>query len=182
VILGITGTNGAGKGTVVEYLVQKKGFKHYSNSGFITEEIVRRGLPVNRDSMNAVGNDLRKMHHPAYVAEQNYLRAEKAGGDAIIEAIRTVGEAHFIKERGGILIGVDADRRTRYERAVKRASEKDRVSFEEFCMQEDREMAQQEAHDMNISAVMKMADYTIRNDGTLEELRKQVDEVLAKLS
>ncbi|HEX3095769.1 MAG TPA: AAA family ATPase, partial [Patescibacteria group bacterium] len=45
IIIGITGTAGSGKGTVVEYLVSKYGFKHYSARGFITEELVRRNLP-----------------------------------------------------------------------------------------------------------------------------------------
>jgi len=42
IIIGITGTLGAGKGTVVEYL-QEKGFRHYSARGFITKEVEKRG-------------------------------------------------------------------------------------------------------------------------------------------
>jgi len=34
-IIGITGTLGAGKGTIVEYLVKNKNFKHYSVSGYL---------------------------------------------------------------------------------------------------------------------------------------------------
>lgn len=41
-IIGITGTNGAGKGTVVEYLVKEKGFSHYSVSGYLTQILKRR--------------------------------------------------------------------------------------------------------------------------------------------
>lgn len=37
-IIGITGTNGAGKGTVVEYLAKKE-WNHFSAGEFITEEI-----------------------------------------------------------------------------------------------------------------------------------------------
>ena len=36
-IIGITGTLGAGKGTIVDYLVQKKGYVHYSVRSFIAE-------------------------------------------------------------------------------------------------------------------------------------------------
>ena len=38
-IVGITGTLGAGKGTVVEYLTQQKGFKHYSARGLLNQII-----------------------------------------------------------------------------------------------------------------------------------------------
>jgi dephospho-CoA kinase len=181
-ILGITGTNGAGKGTVVDYFVTKKGFAHYSGSGLIAEEITRRGMPMNRDSMRIVGNDLRRLHGPSYVIGTNYERALAAGGNAIIEALRAIGEADLLKSNGVPIIAVDADRKTRYERAVLRGSNKDKVTFEEFCIQEDKEMAQTAANEMNIGAVMKMADYTVHNDGTVEELYAQIEEVLAKLA
>jgi len=180
-IVGITGTNGAGKGTVVEYLMEK-GFAHYSASGFITEEIERRGLPVNRDSMRLVANDLRRTHNPAYLFEALYQRALDTGGNVVLEAPRAIAEGTFLIEKGVPLIAVDADRRTRYDRIAKRGSVKDNVTFEEFSTQEDREMSQTEAHDMNIAGVMKMATYTVHNNGSVEDLRSQVDTILAELS
>jgi dephospho-CoA kinase len=174
-IIGITGTNGAGKGTVVDYLVQKKGFKHYSAREFLFEEIRRRGMLENRDSLREVANDLRKMHGPAYVIEQLYARAQEKGVDAVIESVRTMGEAEFLKSKGALIGAVDADRNLRYERAVLRGSQTDEVSFEEFCIQEDREMASNEPWDMNVFGVMKLADFKIENNGTLEELHEQVD-------
>ncbi len=179
-ILGITGTNGAGKGAVVEYLMGK-GFKHFSASGFITEEIERRGMTANRDSMRLVANDLRLTKHPAYLFESLFERATVAGGDAVLEAPRAIAEGAFLKEKGVTLIAVDADRKTRYERIARRGSVKDNVTFEEFSEQEDKELAQTEAHDMNIIGVMNMADFTLHNDGSLAELHKQIEAVLTQL-
>jgi dephospho-CoA kinase len=176
-ILGITGTNGAGKGTVVEHL-KEKGFAHYSASGFITEEVVRRGLPVNRTSMQEVGIDLRRIHGPAYLVETLYLKAIQEGGDAIIESIREAAGAAFLKERRAFLVTVDADRRIRYERAILRGSAKDTVTFEQFCEQEDRELDARSEFGMQIRSVMALADYVIHNDGTLKELHLQVDAML----
>ena len=56
-ILGITGYAGAGKGVVVDYLVVHYGFKHFSIRDFLTEEVKRRGLPVDRETMGMIGND-----------------------------------------------------------------------------------------------------------------------------
>ena len=39
VIIGITGTLGAGKGTIVDYLKEERGFLHFSARQFIIEEI-----------------------------------------------------------------------------------------------------------------------------------------------
>jgi dephospho-CoA kinase len=179
-IIGITGTNGSGKGTVVEYLVAK-GFTHYSARGLITKEVERRGFPVNRDNTRLVANDLRQQHGPDYVIRALYGEAREAGGDAVIESLRTVGEAKFLRGEGGLLFATDADRALRYERITARQSALDKVSFEQFCEQEDREMNATDPWDMNIAGVMAMADYTIQNNGTVEELRTQVDEILEKI-
>lgn len=180
-IIGITGTNGAGKGTVVDYLVKQKGFKHYSNSGLIIEEIKRRGIAVDRDNTRLVGNDLRKINGPAYLVETNYARAIAEGGDAVIEALRAIGEAQFLKSHGGILFAVDADRKVRYERAVGRGTALDKISFEHFCEQEDNEMNAPEVWDMNIQGVMAMADKIFTNNRAPEELFVQVEEALRGL-
>ena len=75
-IIGITGTNGAGKGTVVDYLVQKKGFTHYSVRDAITEEILKRGLEVNRPNLNEVATNLRELHGPGYFSRLFIERAK----------------------------------------------------------------------------------------------------------
>ena len=98
-IIGITGALGAGKGTIAKFLVEKKGFKHYSAREFITKEIKRRGMPVNRGSMLFVANELRKKHSPSYIAEKLFERASQSGKDCVIESLRTVGEVNSLKKK-----------------------------------------------------------------------------------
>jgi uncharacterized protein YoaH (UPF0181 family) len=43
---------------------------------FLIQEIERRGMSVNRDSMVAVANELRATHSPAYIIEQLYQQAK----------------------------------------------------------------------------------------------------------
>ena len=174
-ILGITGTIGAGKGAVVEYLKQK-GFEHHSVRELLLEEARKRGLPEDRTTLRNLGNELRRTHHPAHVVETLHGRAE--GKNAVIESIRTVGEAEFLKSLGGKILAIDADKKTRYERAVARGSSTDNLTFEQFVEEEDRDMASTEPWDMNVFAVMDMADFKIDNNGTEEELRAKVDKVL----
>lgn len=89
-IIGITGPSASGKGTIVEYLVQHKQFVHYSVRSFLTQELEKRNLPIDRDHMRELGNELRAKHGPSYIIEQLYLQAKEKGENAIIESIRAV--------------------------------------------------------------------------------------------
>lgn len=181
-ILGLTGTLGAGKGAVVEHLVATHDFRHFSVREFLLEEIRRRGsTDETRTAMRDMGNMLRKEHGPDYIAKELLARAKASDGNAVIESIRSVGEAEYLKKNGAFVVAVDADKERRYERAVLRGSSTDKLSFEEFVLQENREMAGTEPWDMNVFGVMKIADYTLTNDGTLTDLDVQVDKMLQAL-
>jgi dephospho-CoA kinase len=179
-IIGITGSFGAGKGVVVGYLAKQKNFTHYSASGFITEEVVRRGLPVNRDSMVSVANELRAAHGPAYIIETLYARARAKGGNVAIESLRALAEVRKIKELGGFVIGVDADPKLRYQRAFERRSEKDNVSFEKWLEQERSESNPDDPTKQDIFGALNESDVVVTNNGSVEELFSQVDAALAK--
>jgi len=182
-IIGITGTIGAGKGTIVDYLKEQRGFKHYSARDFITEEIVKRGLPVNRDTLTATANDLRKNFSPQYVIEQLFYRAQQAGGDAVIESVRTPGEIAFLREQPDFyLFAVDADPGERYKRIKKRGSSTDHIDYETFLANEKREMSTDDPNKQNLGRCIEMADFVFYNNGAMEELFEQVETVLKKIN
>lgn len=176
-IVGITGTLGAGKGTVVDYL-KEKGFTHYSVRDFLVEEINRRGMPIVRDSMVVVANDLRATHDPGYIAQELMGRALERGGKAVIESIRSLGEAQYIKNHGGVMWAVDADVHKRYGRITGRQSETDQISFDKFVADEKKEWENPDPTKQNLKAVIAMADVVLTNDGTPEELYQQVEVAL----
>ena len=181
-IIGLTGTNGAGKGTVADYLVREKGFTHYSARSFITEEVKKRNMPIDRNAMIIVGNDLRKEHGPAYVLEQLYLLARAVGGNAVVESIRTTGEVVGLRQYDDFyLIGVDAPQSIRYQRILERKSATDSATFDEFVAIENREMQSQDPGIQNIAAVLSLADVVIVNNGTPEELFAKIEAKLESL-
>ena len=180
-IIGITGTIGAGKGTIVDYLIEKFSFHHYSVRQFLIEEAERRGLPLNRDVYVAIANELREKNSPSYITDQLHELAIEKGGNAVIESIRTPGEIESLRKKGDFfLLAVDAEPHLRYERIIVRNSETDQISFETFVANEKREMTASDPNKQNLSECIKQADYVIRNDQDIPTLQAQIDQIVSK--
>lgn len=182
IIIGITGTLGAGKGTIVEFLVNERGFTHFSVRGFITREIIKRELPVNRDSMVLVANDLRATHSPSYITDQLHTEAIISEKNCVIESIRTPGEVESLRNKGNFyLFAVDADAKVRYQRIKARQSETDQIDFETFIANEAREMTSSDPNHQNLRRCIAMADFVFDNNGSICELEKAVAGVLEEI-
>jgi dephospho-CoA kinase len=183
IVIGITGTLGAGKGTIVDYLVQTKGFNHFSVRAYLLNQIRSLKMPENRDSMFHLANELRAEHGSAYVTDQLYKQAIEEGQDAIIESIRTTGEIASLRKKGSFfLLAVDADPKIRYERIVARKSETDTIDFATFLKNEQRESVSSDPAVQNLQACIKLADIRFDNNGTIPELEQQVDHYLSNLT
>lgn len=182
-IIGITGTDGAGKGTVVSYLVEELGFTHFSARELIVNEIKKRGLEVKRENMRLVANEMRKEFGTDVIVKKSLEKMnDEHITDAVIESIRTISEGETLKANGGILLAVDADQQIRYERIVARQSESDCVTFEEFKAQEELEMNDPDPNGMQKAKVMEMADHTIFNDNHMEVLRQDIETFLKEFA
>lgn len=181
-IVGITGTLWSGKWTIVDYLIKKYWFQYFSVRVFLIKEVEKRWLPLNRDSMALVANDLRASFGPSYIVEQLYEEAKLTWKNTIIESIRAVGEVEALQKKWDFLLyAIDADIKIRYQRILLRSSETDNVSFEEFVANEEREMQNTDPNKQNISLCMKMADHLFDNNGSLDDLYHQIDTVVSHI-
>ncbi len=177
-IIGLTGSYGAGKGAVVKYLVEQKGFRHFSAREFIKVEIEKRGLLINRDSLIEVANDLRQKYGATYIVESLLKMAKEDGGNAVVESLRATAEAVYIKENGGFVIGVDADPQLRYKRAIGRGTETDNVTFAEWEKQQEVETNPDDPTKQDIFGALAESNEVIQNNGTLGELSEEIDRVV----
>lgn len=181
-IIGIAGTLGAGKGTVVEYL-KKKGFVHYSSSEILKEILRESGQVESRKNLSHLADELMKKYEGGILHFSHERARKSAVNKYILEAIHRVNEADYVQGIGGVVVGVDADVKMRYARIVQRKEgEKDNVTYEQFLKDVAREDEGETGTGPNIRAVLKMADYTIMNNGSLEELHVAIEEVLKKIA
>ena len=180
-IIGLTGSLGAGKSVVAE-LLKEKDFSHYSVRDFLVKELKARNILINRASMVLLANELREKNSPDYIVEQLYEKAIKENKDAVIESIRTLGEVESLRKKESFfLIAVDADQKIRYERIFKRQNETDNITFEKFIEDEAREMNSNNPNKGNIRKCIELSDFKLTNNGSIEELNKKLEDVYHRI-
>jgi dephospho-CoA kinase len=174
-IIGVTGTDGAGKGAAVDFLVRKCSCAHYSSRATLEAAVREQGREPTRDQLRGVANELRATYgNDVVVARALAQIKQHTHTCSVIESIRTLAEAETLHSAGGILLAVDADPAERYRRISGRKSVTDAVSYETFLEQEQQEMSDTNPHGMQKAAVMQRADYTIMNNGSLPEFWRKL--------
>ncbi len=174
-IVGITGTNGSGKGMIVDFL-KERGFKHYSARALLAETLGARNLEVTRENLINIANELRGQQGAEYVAKTLFERAQEEGGNIVIESLRVPAEAKYLEgQKDFYFIGVDAIPELRYQRISERQSTTDRISFEEFMRLEQQEMFSSDPLKQNLAGCTSFADYLVQNNGGLDELLKDFE-------
>jgi dCMP deaminase len=178
-LIGLTGRNAAGKGEVARYL-QKKSFYYYSLSDAIRDEIRSRGDEPTRERLIIVGNELRQRYGSKILAERILAKIED-DKHYVIDSIRNPAEVDaFRAAKHFKLIRVEAPADVRFKRILSRQRESDPKTLEEFIALENRE-AEGDDTSQNLVKVELMADYSVANDGLLEKLYPQIDQLLIKV-
>ena len=177
-IIGLTGKNGSGKTEICKYL-ELKGFKYYSLSDILREELRKRNEKITRENLIKFGNELRKKFGPGVLAT---LVLEKLGkGNYCIDSIRNLKEIEEFRKRDDfILIAVEAPIELRFQRIKARNREEDKIDFEEFKKLEKEESSNSD-FGQNIEECIKKADVVVDNSSTIKELHRKIDLLLSKI-
>lgn len=180
VLLGITGTNAAGKDTLAEFL-ENKGFIRRSLSDEIRKECEVRGIPLTRENLIQLGTQLREKEGNSVLAKRA-LAGTNPDVHYTFASVRNPFEVDELKKSGNFfLIFVDAPIEARFERAKKRNREKEAQSFDEFKKMEEREYSSANAASQQLMKVKEMADFVVINDGSFESFYEKIDSLLDKL-
>jgi dCMP deaminase len=179
-IIGLTGKNCAGKTAVCQYLVSR-GFEYQSLSDDIRQEIRKRGGEITREVLTEVGNELRSRFGAGVLAERVLVRL---GYDCnyVVDSIRNPTEVEVLRQRKDfILMAVDANEVVRFERSMLRGREGAAQTLEQFVQEEKRELQSDDPANQQLVATRRMADVVVNNDGSLEDLHRQLNEILPSL-
>lgn len=181
IIIGLTGENCAGKGTIADYL-KKKSFYYLSLSDIIREELAAKGKELTRANLIEEGNFLRERFGPGILAKRTVERMEH-DRNYVVDSVRNPEEAKELKKLNNFFfIYVTAPAKVRFERMHARARESDPQTLEAFQKIEEMEMKNAEKNKQNLLETFEMADRKVINDSSVEALHEKVDLLLAGLS
>ena len=183
IVFGLTGKNASGKGTVAEIL-KKKNFTYHSLSDSLRDELKSLKKEETRENLIDIGNELREKGGPGVLADK-LMPKLNSENNHIVDSIRNPLEVISLRKetllRRFFLISVDANSKLRYDRLCSRGRIGDTDSWEKFIEQEKKEENNDDPNKQQLSRTMEMADYSIDNSGTLEELEAQVNRIISSL-
>lgn len=187
-IIGLAGTNGAGKDTVGHMLAAEHNYLFVSVTDLLRKEAERRGQPVERGVLRSISAEWRRESGLSVLVDKAVAEFESSGSKytgVVISSLRNPGEADRIHALGGTVVWVDADPRVRYDRVQKARRQRDRAgeddkTFEQFQTEEAVEMTRSgDAATVDMSAVKELSDVTvINNDKPQNEFLRDVERTL----
>lgn len=180
-IIGLTGPICAGKDETAKILANM-GFESLSLSFEIREAMKKAGIALTRDNIQNFGDEMRRREGTGVWARR-VIAKMRDGKNYVVNSIRHPGEVEEFRGLNGFhLVKIDAPKRLRFARMVKRARENDPATFEQFQMVELKDLGiGQPDYGQQHAQCFALADYTIVNEGTLEKLRENVEELLVVL-
>lgn len=172
-IFGISGTNGAGKDSLIDLLVAEYGFFAVSATDMLADSLRQKGWPIDREHKSKLSAEWRRQHGMGAIVDeawQRFLPVKQQYQGFVVGSLRHPGEAERIHELGGKVIWIDADPKVRYERirtanrGANKAAE-DNKTFVEFLAEQEREMHPVgDSATLNMAGVKELADILIMNN------------------
>jgi dephospho-CoA kinase len=177
-VVSVVGMAGAGKSEVAK-IFEENGFIRIRFGDVTDEEVSKRGLELNEENERSVREDLRQEYGMSAYAILNLARIDLARkqSDVVIDGLYSWEEYTFLKTYYGedfYVVAVWASPRTRYARLTDRSNR--RLALEEAT---NRDRA--EVENINKGGPIAMADFTIINESSLKELKREVKGVISRL-
>ncbi len=181
-IFAIVGMPGSGKSTVADYL-KSRGLGFVKFGRITLDEVKRRGLEPTEENERIIREELRENHGMGCYAVLNIPKIDELSGkgDVVIDGLYSWEEYIELKKKYGdglFVIAVYTPPKVRYNRLAKRPSDYPDVGDRKFTEEDVRKRDYSEIEKINKGGPIAMADYTIVNTGTKEELLSEVEKII----
>ena len=178
-VVAIVGMAGAGKSAVAG-VFENNGFTRIRFGDVTDEEVRKKGLELDEKNERYVRELLRREHGMAAYARLNLPRIDTALKDSnvVIDGLYSWEEYTFLKDHYGgdmCLVAVWASPKTRYARLTGRLNR--RLTLEEAANRDTAEI-----ENTNKGGPIAMADFTIINESSLENLVKRTERIISRIS
>lgn len=176
-LIAIVGLTGSGKSEVTRILESEN--YHKIRFGDITEEIIlQAGKEINEANERAAREGLRREHGMAAYAKLNLPKIETArneGKKVVIDGLYSWEEYKVLKQQFPelFILSVQASPSTRYARLSNRESRP-------LTGQESLSRDFSEIENINKAGPISMAESTLLNEGSKEDLKKEVHNLIGK--
>lgn len=178
--LALVGMPGAGKTLCAKHL-EARGFFQFRFGGIVENEVVRRGLEVNAANERAVREELRGNEGMEAIAKRaipHLQRALEKHPNIVIDGLYGFGEYKLLRgalDAELIVVAIVCSRKRRYDRLINRPERP--LTYEEAEERDFREIERLEK-----GGPIAIADYTLLNNSTSEQLLTVLDSLLEELS
>lgn len=180
IIIGVAGEVASGKDTVGQYIAEKYQAQALRFSQVLRDILDRMHLEQSQENMGKLSMHLRKAFGEDILSKGLIAEAEKSDSELIVvDGVRRFPDIIQMQASERFyFIYVEASPEKRYERLIMRHNNSDDTGktlaqFEKDALQES---------ESQIRDLKGHADFVINNDGTLEELQKQVDDIIARIN
>ena len=179
IIIGVAGEIASGKDTVGKYIAEKYGALPLRFSQPLRDILDRIGLEQNRENMAKTSLYLRKAFGEDILSRVILAEAVKSPKSlVVVDGVRRLPDiVHMETDEHFYFVYVDVSPEKRYERLIKRRQNTDDATKTPVQFDKDAKLETE----LQIHDLKTRADFVINNDGTLEELQKQVDKIVAEL-
>jgi len=185
-IVCIVGYMASGKSTIAN-IFKTKGFKIVEMGDTVREEMKRRGIKINSESVRAFSAELRKEQGNAVVAKLTLNKIKNTKGNIAITGMRSLHEYNYFKKklRDIKIIAVSAPEQMRFRRVLKRNKPDDPKTLSEFRKIEEKERrgfaTNKSEEKYGIDKVIENADFVIFNTSTQRALKEDVSNLIKTL-
>ncbi len=180
IVLGLVGPIASGKGTISRFL-KSQGFKYFSLSDVVRAEAKFRGLEINRENLQNVGNDLRDSHGGSVLVDRIIDKINQYDR-VVIDGVRNPQEIASIKNNfNGKIVHVSAYKNRRLDRYLKRAENRGEgvANMSKFKREDARDLGEGETgNGQQVAECLMLADFKLINNSSLKQFYSDCQKML----